>query len=1032
MAKNLRYRLGIDLGTTSIGTALVELDGPERNPYPTKILHMGVRIFDDGREPKTKKPNGVARREAKQARKMLDRYLRRRKRLTDALIEFKLWPTDEAKRKSFCIMNPYDIRTRALDEKVSLEELGRAIFHLNQRRGFQSNRKTDGGEDGKIRQAVAKLEEIFKNENCRTLGEFYQRRIERGQSVRARLEGAGAKAAYLFYPSRQMIQIEFEKVWDKQAEFYPNILTDAAKKKIEETMLYQRPLKPVKPGKCFLEPSEDRAPIASPYFQQFRLLQTINELRVIDRYGERRSLSFDERNLLLNELSQKKEVKFSAAKKLLGLSQYERFSIQDEGRDKFQGNQIAVLMTNKKYFGKNWFKLPLENQNEIVKVLLDEQDTGKVIATLQIFGLDNEAAAQLAEETLPTGYGRLSIVAIKKIIPHLEESVITYSEAATKAGYNHSDNYTGEIFHYLPYYGKVLENRVMRGSGNEADSDEDRYGKVGNPTVHIALNQLRRVVNCVIKHFGTPEQVVIEVARDLKMTQDEIRDYNKRLAENEKRNERINNELKKLGQATNAENRERYKLWEELGDSPLDRCCPYTGKLISQALLFSDEVEIEHILPFAKTYDNSLANKTLSMRFANRIKQNRTPHEAFAEHSYEGILSYQKMLDNLPQDKSWENKRWRFEKGALDRFNENGDFQARQLTDTAYASKLALEYLKFVCPKDSVWCIPGRLTSILRRQWGLNSILGRELPDGSFEKSRDHHGHHAIDGLVVAMTDRSLLQKMSKATQTNWENQERILSHIDPPIVDIYDQAKERLSRLVVSHRKDHGLGGALHNDTAYGIVGEYNENGVSVVRHRIPISSVTGSNLNQIDNEYIKMSLQGLIAESNSPASLAEALNSFSQKTGIRRVTLVEKLSVVPIKNKKGEIYKAFKTDGNYCYDIWANGNKWDGKVISRYEANVQGAKQANNLVMRVRVGDTMLCEDNGKRVLFHILGITPGIITMVEIHEAGNLRERSRDKNDYLKYTFKNPNTLKQLKARLVHADECGFIYDPGFKEA
>lgn len=1032
MAKNLRYRLGIDLGTTSIGTALVELDGPEKNPHPTNILHLGVRIFDDGRDPKSKKPNGVSRREAKQARKMLDRYLRRRKRLTDTLIEFKLWPSDEAKRKSFCIMNPYDIRTRALDEKVSLEELGRAIFHLNQRRGFKSNRKTDGGEDGKIRQAVAKLEETFQKENCRTLGEFYQRRIEKGQSVRARLEGAGAKAAYLFYPSRQMIEMEFDKIWDKQAEFYPNILTADAKKKIRDTMLYQRPLKPVKPGKCFLEPSEDRAPIASPYFQKFRLLQTINELRIIDRYGERRSLSLDERNLLLNDLCQKKEVKFSAAKKLLGLSLYERFSIQDEGRDKFQGDQITVLMGNKKYFGKNWQTLPTANQHEIVNALLNEQDTGKLIDTLYAFGLDKEASAQLAEETLPTGYGRLSVAAIKKIIPYLEESVITYSEAAALAGYNHSDNYTGEIFHYLPYYGKVLENRVMRGSGNEADSDEDRYGKVGNPTVHIALNQLRRVVNCVIKHFGSPEQVVIEVARDLKMTQDEIKDYNKRLAENEKRNERINKELEKLGQTPNAENRERYKLWEELGDSPLDRYCPYTGEKIGINKLFTEEVEIEHILPFAQTYDNSLANKTLSMRYANRIKQNRTPFEAFAEHSYKGILSYQEMLDNLPQDKSWENKKWRFEKNALDRFNENGDFQARQLTDTAYASKLALEYLKFICPKDSVWCIPGRLTSMLRRQWGLNSIIGRELPNGTFVKSRDHHGHHAIDGLVVAMTDRSLLQKMSKATQTNWENQERILSHIDPPIVDIYDQAKERLSRLVVSHRKDHGLGGALHNDTAYGIVGEYNENGVSVVRHRIPITSVTGSNLNQIDNEYIQMSLQGLIAESNSPASLAEALNSFSQKTGIRRVTLVEKLSVVPIKNKKGEIYKAFKTDGNYCYDIWANGSKWDGKVISRYEANVLGAKQANNLVMRVRVGDTMLCEDDDKRTLFHILGITPGKITMVEIHEAGNLRERDRDKNDYLKYTFKNPNTLKPLKARLVHVDECGFVYDPGFKEA
>ena len=1026
-----RYRLGIDLGTASIGTALVELDGPAEHPYPTNILHMGVRIFDDGRDPKTKVPLGVARRLAKQNRKMLDRYLRRRKRLIDALIEFKIWPAEESQRKALCLLNPYNIRTKALDEKISLEELGRAIFHLNQRRGFKSNRKTDGGEDGKIRQAVAKLEKTFQDEDCRTLGEFYHNRLEKGQSVRARLEGAGAKAAYPFYPSRQMTECEFDKIWEKQAEFYPEILTEQARKKIRDTLLYQRPLKPVKPGKCFLEPGEDRAPIASPYFQRFRILQTINELRIISRYGDQRPLTLKERNILLEDLSQKKELKFSAAKKLLSLSVYDRFSIQDERRDKFQGDQIAVLLGNKKYFGKNWKLLPLENQNAIVAELINQDDTENLIKTLCAFGLSKEAAADLSEETLPTGYGRLSIVALKKIIPFLEEAVITYSEAATKAGYNHSDNYTGEIFHYLPYYGKVLENRVMRGSGNEADNDEDRYGKVGNPTVHIALNQLRRVVNCVIKHFGAPEQIVIEVARDLKMTQDEIKDYKRKQADNEKRNERIDGELKKLGQTINRENRERYKLWEELADNPMDRCCPYTGKAIGIKILFTDEVEIEHILPFAQTYEDSLANKTLSMRYANRLKQNRSPYEAFAEHSYKGILSYQEMLDKLPKDKAWENKRWRFEKGAMDRYNANGDFQARQLTDTAYASRLALEYLKFVCPKDSVWAIPGKLTSMLRRQWGLNSILGRELPDGSFEKSRDHHGHHAIDGLVVAMTDRAMLKKMSDATKINWEHQERILSHIDPPIVDIFDQAKERLSHLVVSHRKDHGLGGALHNDTAYGIVGEFKEGVVSTVRHKIPITSITGANFNQIQNEAIRFGIQDLMAESSSDAALKDAINEYSNKTGIRRVTLVEKLSVVPIKDRFGRIYKAFKPDGNYCYDIWANGDKWEGKIVSRFEANTKGVKKLNNLLMRIFVGDTLCCEIDNTKTFYLVLGITDGIITMVEPYEAGNLRERSRSKTDYLKYTFKSPNALKPIKARIVHVDECGFVYDPGFKE-
>lgn len=1025
-----RYRLGIDLGSASIGTAIIELTGPKEHPYPKNILHMGVRIFDDGRDPKTKVPLGVARREAKQDRKMLDRYLRRRKRLTDVLIEFKIWPANETQRKSLCLLNPYKIRTNALDEKVSLSELGRAIFHLNQRRGFKSNRKTNGGEDGKIRQAVSKLEELFQSEGCRTLGEFYHNRLKKGLSVRARLEGTGAKASYPFYPSRQMIEHEFDKIWEKQSEFYPNVLTESAKNKIRSTLLYQRPLKPATPGKCFLEPSEYRSPIASPYFQRFRILQTVNELRIINRYGDQRPLSLTERNTLLEELLQKKEMKFSAAKKILSLSNYDRFSIQDERRDKFQGDQIAALLGTKKYFGKNWQKLPLENQNEIIFSLINEQDTETLINMLCAFGLSKDAAAQLSEETLPTGYGKLSILALKKIIPFLEESVITYSEAATRAGYKHSDNYSGEIFHYLPYYGKVLENRVMRGSGNEADNDEDRYGKVGNPTVHIALNQLRRVVNCIIKHFGSPEQIVIEVARDLKMTQEEIKEYNKRNSENAKRNERIDEELKKIGQKNNRDNRERYKLWEELADNPMDRCCPYTGQCISKEKLFTDEVEIEHILPFAQTYEDSLANKTLSMRFANRLKQNRAPYEAFAEHSYKGILSYQDMLDKLPKDEAWKNKRWRFEKGAMDRFNENGDFQARQLNDTAYASKLALEYLKFVCHKDSVWAIPGKLTAMLRRQWGLNGILGRELSDGSFEKNRDHHGHHAIDGLVVAMTDRAMLKKMSEATQVNWEHQELILSHIEPPIIDIFDQAKERLSHLVISHRKNHGLGGPLHNATAYGIVGEFKEGSVSTVRHKVPITSITKLNFNQIQDESIKLSVEELIVDSATELALKSALNEYSNKTGIRRVTLIEKLSVVPIKDKNERIYKAFKPDGNYCYDIWANGDKWEGEIITRYEANTRGTKKPANILMRLIVGDTVCREVNETEEYLRLVKMSLGRITFAPIHEAGALKARNSDPNDPFKYITMSPDNLRKNKIRIVHVDECGFVYDPGFK--
>ena len=259
------------------------------------------------------------------------------------------------------------------------------------------------------------------------------------------------------------------------------------------------------------------------------------------------------------------------------------------------------------------------------------------------------------------------------------------------------------------------------------------------------------------------------------------------------------------------------------------------------------------------------------------------------------------------------------------------------------------------------------------------------------------------------MTDRALLQKMSKATQVNWEHQERVLSHIDPPIVDIFDQAKERLSHLVVSHRKDHGLGGALHNDTAYGIIGEFKEGEVSTVRHKVPITSITGSNFNQIQDEAIRFGIQDLMAESSSDAALKDAINEFACKTGIRRVSLVEKLSVVPIKDKSGRIYKAFKPDGNFCYDIWANGDKWEGKIVSRFEANTQGANKSKNILMRLIVGDTVCRDINGKKEYLRLVKMSLGRITFAPVFEAGALKSRDSDPKDPFKYITMSPNLLK-----------------------
>ena len=138
------YILGLDLGETSLGWSVVELD---KNGGMSRLERMGVRIFSDGRDSKTKEPLAVARRTARGMRKRRDRYVMRRETLTNKLIKYGLMPENEAERKALERLNPYELRVRGLDEKLLPYELGRALFHINQRRGFKINLKTDRKKD---------------------------------------------------------------------------------------------------------------------------------------------------------------------------------------------------------------------------------------------------------------------------------------------------------------------------------------------------------------------------------------------------------------------------------------------------------------------------------------------------------------------------------------------------------------------------------------------------------------------------------------------------------------------------------------------------------------------------------------------------------------------------------------------------------------------------------------------------------------------------------------------------------------------
>ena len=161
----MTYRLSLDLGTNSIGWAQLSLNEALR---PTDLLDGGVHIFDQGRHPKSLASRAADRRVARGMRRNRDRGKLRTKDLVKALIAHGLMPAKRADRKALEVIEPLSLRAAALTRRLEAFELGRAIFHLHQRRGFQSNRKSDGGESGKISDANQALHARLTEEGFET------------------------------------------------------------------------------------------------------------------------------------------------------------------------------------------------------------------------------------------------------------------------------------------------------------------------------------------------------------------------------------------------------------------------------------------------------------------------------------------------------------------------------------------------------------------------------------------------------------------------------------------------------------------------------------------------------------------------------------------------------------------------------------------------------------------------------------------------------------------------------------------------
>ncbi len=1052
------YVLGLDLGATSLGWSVVELGDDD---VPLRLERMGVRIFSDGRDSKTKEPLAVARRTARGMRKRRDRYVMRRETLMNKLIKYGLMPESEAERKALERLNPYELRVKGLDEKLLPYELGRALFHINQRRGFKSNRKADRKNDeaDAMKAAIADLREKMTASGARTLGEYLYG-LNKGREstqdftpVRVRTHLEKSKIAYSMYPTREMYEDEVRQIFLKQD------LSDEIKADLFKTIFNQRPLKTPPKGHCPFEKSEERCYIAFPAFQRFRALQQINQLRVRDDFTEVELNDEKKRELrhwLLDDFSKLDKnyrLTFAAVRKILKLPKV-KFNLESERRKGLDADKTTALL--RPLFGTVW----ADKQDEIVDLLLNTESEDDIKTALLKYGLSDEQIEQALTADLPDGTGSLSLKAINKINPFLEQGML-YDKAVVAAGYEFSKKFdklpekyesfinpeNGKVFKELPYYGQALPEQVIGGTGKDEDKEDDAkyYGKINNPTVHIALNQVRQLVKALVKKYGHPNSIVVELARDLKLSRDEKKRVEKEQAQNEAENKKIGDELTRLGIKNNYDNRMKYKLWEDSAKkNPMQRCCPFCGKPIPGVeLAMSAEFEIEHLLPFSRSYLDARSNKVLSCRRCNREKGNRSPWEAFHNDAerWNEILA---RVENLP-----ENKRWKFNEDAFKKLqNKKGDVLARMLTDTQYMSRIARQYLCFAANPRFVYGIPGQLTSKLRDHWGLNSILSEQK-----EKDRTDHRHHAIDAFVVACTGRGTLQKYATERRDFGEMPQEKAPHIPFPTFRL-SEIKDAFDKIVISYKPDHGnpqkairngkTVAKLHEETYYGMAGEGDKKGTVRLTKRVPCLAFTKSFNPQkkpyklddiVDQSGTANKIRERLENSN-PADYEKIVMEYFNERKMKHVKVFEdrnKDVVLAFNDRRThKPYRYAIYGGNAYAEIYCpdperkNAGKWQIEIIPNYCAhqknfvpNWRHTDAHAKLIMRLHIDDMVAYEKDGETIIARVKKMSGGRIYFRE----NKIAKEEADKLSWGAY----PSGMQERNLRKITVTVDGIVLDP-----
>lgn len=901
--------LGLDLGVTSIGWALLKMECDEngnafRNDagqLNADIVDCGVRIFPTTTEAKTNEPKNRARRTKRGQRRLVKRKAIRRNDLRSYLCSNGLLPEiiETQSEKTFTSLgDPYDLRVRGLSEKLEPFQIGRALYHLSKRRGFLSNRKTgESGDDGKVLGGIKAVREALERDGHPSLGAYLAKQPK--------------KRGY--FTHRAMSEHEFESIWSAQSIHHPVILNDDLKAKIKNIIFYQRPIKSQRGliGKCTFEPDKKRCDMARQEAQRVRYWQDLNNLQLQDPETLNwRPLTDEEKRLLANELERCEVLKYEKLRKLLEIGEDVRINLQANDK-KIKGNTTAYYFRNAlKKTSKPWDSLNEEEQNRLVEELFRIENEIALDRRLKEFwGFDDEAIDKLRGvwHKLEDGYSRLSLKAIRKVLPLMMLGK-RYDEAVTTVYGDHRKTYGSE------------EYRKLEMPPND----------LRNPVVYKALCETRKVVNAIIRTHGLPDEIRVEMARDLKLTALQKEAAMKQQNANKKANERAEAFFKeKFGlENISSTDKLKFRLWEESGGR-----CPYTGKVIPpEALLDDGLVDLEHIIPYSRCFDDSYMNKTIcDAKFNREVKRNRAPGEIYDRDSQQFFELMERVKD-LPPGKRRKFEMTRDEIEHPEKYNkQNKDWAGRLLSDTRYICREVRGYLRQLYPYSPdeskyVQVVAGGATANLRHVWHVNAILA----DGDIDvKNRWDHRHHAIDAIVVALVDRGLYQYISKLAGHNRELMKRKLSGFSEPWPGFLNDVNEAIEKIIVSHAPMRRVRGPILKDTAYGATAVP---GVYVVKRGL--EGLTNSQIEKIVDPVIRDLVELRVREFNGDLkkAFAEPLFHKDGTTPIRTVRTFETMSpetMVGIKNGSGDTYKFYSMAGNHHVDIFENNDTGERTAI-------------------------------------------------------------------------------------------------------